>query len=173
MTARPYSHVLRGQRGAAARTKYLAYLEGLAVPDKTNQTPKNRPVRNTLYVKPFTVDLGADSYLECSALDTSYTKLKAAIGTTRLLDTLPTGKNGLKLTGSKAARISASSGRTPTGTYKQSKRTGLWHIDYGGNSYSAPFGVGTANEKESDAFNAIKTALGTAYSGIHLIGEKI
>jgi hypothetical protein len=168
-----YYRVLRGQRTAEARTKYLNYLAGLATPDKTNATPKNRPAKKVLYVKPFGVDLGTDVLLETSALETSFDRLVAAITAARVKAAIPAGSTGIKLRSSKAARVSATSGQTATGTYKKSAATGLWYIDYGGASVSAPFGQGAANEKEAEAFSAIKSALGTAYKNVHLIEERI
>jgi hypothetical protein len=168
-----YYRVLRGQRTPEARTKYLNYLSGLAQEDKTNTTPKNRPAKIELYVKPFNTDLGTDNLLTTSAISTSYTKLTSAIGAARTLNAKPATKNALKLRGSKAARVAATQGQTTTGKYVKSKATGLWYITYGGDNYSAPFGQGSANEKESDAFDAIKAALGATFKNIHLIEERM
>jgi hypothetical protein len=168
-----YYRVLRGQRGPAARQKYLDYLAGLAQPDLTNETPKNRPASKVLYVKPFGVDLGADALLQTSALDPSFTKLRAAVGATRVFDVLAAGKSAIKIRNAKAARVSATDGLSTTGTYQKSNATGLWYVDYGGNSYSCPFGASTSTEKEGEAFTSIKTALGVAYKRVHLIEERI
>jgi hypothetical protein len=170
--ARNY-RVLRGQRGPAARQKYLDYLAGLNQPDLTNTTPKNRPASQPLYVKPFGVDLGTDVLLETSGLTPSYNALKASVGAARVFDSIPATKTGLKLRSAKAARVSATTKTSGQGTYKKSKATGLWYIDYGGTSYSCPFGQGAANEKEASAFETIKTLLSLTFKGIHLIEEKI
>lgn len=168
-----YYRVLRGQRGPAARQKYLDYLAGLSQPDLTNEVPKNRPATQELYVKPFGVDLGTDVLLETSALQPSYTALRGAIGATRVVDSPPAGKTGVKLRGAKAARISATSGLLTTGKYKKSNATGLWYVDYEGTSVSCPFGQGPATEKEAEAFTLIKASLGAGYKRIHLIEERI
>jgi hypothetical protein len=172
--ARPRNYnVLRGFRGVAARQKYLDYLNGLNQPDLTNQAPKNRAASVTVYVKPFGVDLGADVLLQTSGLTTSVNALKGAVGATRVLEAIPQAKTGIKIRSAKAARVSATSGLTPQGTYKKSKSTGLWYVDYGGTSYSCPFGQGAANEKEGAAFETIKAALGAGYKRVHLIEERI
>jgi hypothetical protein len=99
--------VLRGQRGTEARTKYLAYLQGLALPDKTNTVVKPRAAKKVLYITPFTVSLGADTFLEATALSDAYTKLGLQQVKDRSAEALTDTQKSLKLRGSKAARVSA------------------------------------------------------------------
>lgn len=168
-----FYRVLRGQRGTAAKTKFLSHLEGL---DSTPAIGSRgaRPASNVLYVKPFGVDLGTTMLLQTSATIDAYNLLKSAVSSARVKDTLPASTNGLKLRSSKAARVSATTGVTGSGVEKVSKLTGLHYASYGGKSYSCPFGQGAAGEKELDAFEAIFVALPAAtYKRIHLIEEKI
>jgi hypothetical protein len=169
-----YYRVLRGQRTAAARTKYLDYLSGLATPDKQDLTPTNRPEKKVLYITPFNISLGATVVLQASAYTDSYTKLSTGIGAARLLTAIPETNTAVKLRSAKPARVSATQ-RTAgvAGVYKQSKATGLWYIDYGGKSYSCPFGRGASVEKEGDAFETIKAELTQTFKSVHLIEEQI
>jgi hypothetical protein len=110
--------------------------------------------------------------LETSALESSYQTLKGGMGATRVLETVPVGRAAIKLRTVKPARVSASRGLASTGTVKTSKLTGLKYADYGGISYSCPFGRGTANEKEVEAFTVIKAALSPQFERIYLIEER-
>jgi hypothetical protein len=173
MAVPKFYRILRGQRGAAAKTKFLNHLEGLDTVSAIG-TRGNRPDSTELLIIPFGIKLGSDVLLEQSALVPSWTALKSAIGT-HAKETPPASTTQVKLRGARAARISATSGITATATVKTSKLTGLKYADYGGKSISAPFGKTsyTSNEVEQDVFEVIKVSLGAAYKRVHLIQEKI
>jgi hypothetical protein len=172
MAVPKFYRVLRGQRGQAARTAYLNYLETLGT-DRAPVSRGNRPTSMPLYVLPFGIDLGTELVLETSALQASHAALNAGVGGNRVLESVPAGKAPIKIRTAKAARVSATSGLSGTGTNERSKLTGLYYKDYGGQSFSCPFGRNTAAEKEGEAFAAIKAALGNTYRRIHLIEERI
>jgi hypothetical protein len=172
MAVPKFYRVLRGQRGQTARTTYLRYLEDLGT-DQAPVSRGNRPASIDLYVTPFGIDLGTELVLQTSALQASHSALNAGVGANRVLEAVPAGKAAIKIKTAKAARVSATSGLSGTGTNQKSKLTGLYYKDYGGQSFSCPFGRNTANEKEGEAFAAIKAALGAAYKRVHLIEERI
>lgn len=168
---RPYERVLRGQRGAAAKTRYLNYLEGLDIePDIGSRGPKPEQIK--LYLFPFSINLGGEIVLEASALEPSYQALKSGMGVTRVLENVPAGRAAIKLRTMRPARVSATSGITATGSVKTSKLTGLKYADYGGTSYTCPFGRSRTSERESEAFAAIKAALTPQFKRIYLIEER-
>lgn len=173
MAVPKFYRVLRGERGTAAKAKYLQRLTDLDPLQDGLGTKGNRPASKILYVDPFNVDLGNELLLQTSALSTSYTALSAAIGATRVKDTLAASIIGLKAKSIKAARVSASTGVSQSGTVKTSKLTGLKYLSSGGSAKSCPFGKSTATEDQTEAFKAIRTALGTTFSRIHLIPEQI
>lgn len=173
MAVPKFYRVLRGQRGLAAKTKFLNHLEGLDT-ESAIGTRGNRAASTELLIIPFGIKLGSDVLLEQSALSTSWTALKAAVGT-HAKETPPASTTQVKLRGAKAARISATSGLTSTGVVKTSKLTGLKYADYGGSSVSAPFGKTSyaSTEVETDVYEVIKVSLGAGYKRIHLIEERI
>jgi hypothetical protein len=123
MAVPKFYRVLRGQRGLAAKTKFLNHLEGLDTVSEIG-TRGNRAESTELLIVPFNLKLGADVFLEQSALTPSWTALKAAIGT-HAKDNPPASSTQIKIRGARAARISATSGLLATGTVKTSKLTGL------------------------------------------------
>jgi hypothetical protein len=173
MAVPKFYRVLRGQRGTAAKTKFLNHLEGLDTISAIG-TKGNRPESTELLIVPFTVKLGTDVYLEQSALTPSWAALRTAIGN-HAKASPPTGSSQVKIRGARAARISATSGLQATGTVKTSKLTGLKYADYGGKSVSAPFGKTSlaSVEVEKDVFEVIKVGLGSGYKRIHLIEERV
>jgi len=167
-----FSRVLRGQRGQAAKTRYINYLEALDIePDIGSRGP--RPPEIPLYLTPFGVDLGNELVLEAKAVTTAYNALNGPITAARIKNAVPNGLQALKIRGVRAARVSVTSGLQATGTVATSKLTGLKYANYGGTSQSCPFGRGTATEKEADAFAAIKAALPNTYRRVYLIEERI
>jgi len=169
--AQRFSRVVRGQRGAAAKTRYLNYLEGLDIEPDIGSRGSN-PDSIALYVFPFTVNLGSKLVLETSAFLPSYNALKDGLGAARCLDTVPATRLALKIRAISAARVSATAGLANSGTVRTSKLTGLQYADYGGTSYSCPFGRSKTSEKEAEAFAEIKTNLGARFQRIYLIEER-
>jgi hypothetical protein len=173
MAVPKFYRVLRGERGAAAKAKYLQKLTDLDPIQDGLGTKGARPPLQILYVDPFNIDLGNELLLQTSALTPSYTALSGAIGATRIKAELATGIIGLKAKSIKAARVSASTGVSQSGVVKTSKLTGLKYLASGGTAQSCPFGKATPTEDQTEAFNAIRKALGTTFKRIHLIPEQI
>jgi hypothetical protein len=166
--------VLTGQRGIAAKEKLLAYYQRLGPETSGIGTKGNRPASVAVYVVPFGQNFGAGNFLHATALTPSVAALRAAVGTHAKQTITPGTENGLRLKGTSAARVSATSGVSTTGTQKTSRLTGLHYASYGGKSFSMPFGrtSATATEREEDVFEVIKADLG-AFSRVHLIRERI
>jgi hypothetical protein len=166
--------VLRGERGAAAKTKFLDYLQRLTPETSGVGTRGNRPASVQVYVVPFGQDFGANNYLRASALTPAIAALRGAVGTHAKESITAGTDNALRLRGVHAARVSATSGLATQGTSKTSKLTGLHYASYGGTSKSMPFGKTsrTATETQEDVFEVIKAGLG-GFSRVHLIPEKI
>lgn len=173
MAVPKFYRVLRGQRGAAAKTKLLSVLTSLDPNQDNLGTKPGRPESVVLYVEPFNIELGSELVLQTSALLPAYTDMKSFVGTNRVKDALPAGILGLKAKSLRAARVSASTGLQSTGTVKTSKLTGLKYLSNGGTSQSCPFGKSTATEDQTEAFKAIKAAAPASFKRIHLIPEQI
>jgi hypothetical protein len=173
MAVPKFYRVLRGQRGAAAKAKLIERLTNLDPNQDGIGTKPGRPASKILYVNPFNVDLGNELLLQSSALLPAYTVLSAAVGATRVKDALPASTIGLKAKSLKAARISASTGVSPSGVVKTSKLTGLKYLSSGGTAQSCPFGKATPTEDQTEAFAAIKGALAAGFSRVHLIPEQV
>jgi hypothetical protein len=173
MAVPKFYRILRSQRGAAAKQKFLNHLEGIDTVSAIG-TRGNRDDPKELFITPFNVKLGPTVVLKQSALTASFNKLHGAAGT-HSPAALAANDTAVKLRGARAARVSASDGVSGTATVKTSKLTGLKYADYGGKSYSLPFGKSsfTATEVEADVFEIIHEALKTNFKRIHLIQEKI
>jgi hypothetical protein len=172
MPARKFSRVLRGQRGLAAKRQFLDYLNELGQDNEPVSTGKRR-LRYIVGIDLFSIELGNEKLLRQTLLRESWDALNFPSVRSRLVSVLPAGVSDLKIKGAKAARVSACRGLSGTGTSQKSKLTGLYYLDYGGQSYSCPFGRATANEKQLQAFAAIKAELGSSMQRIHLIEERV
>jgi hypothetical protein len=168
---RRFMNVLRGYRGETAKNRYLDRLRGLGQGENVG-TKGGRPNSKTLYVQPFGQNLGTTLYLKCSALEPSWTGLKAySQVSTRTKETISGTDSAIKIKGFNPARIVRRT-KDATGTASTSKLTGLKYLKYNTTSISAPFGRHTATEKEVDAFEAIFAEIPSTYS-VSLIAEKI
>lgn len=172
MAARKFSRVLRGQRGPAAKRNFLEYLNELGQDKEPSGTGKRR-LKYRVFIDLFNVELGNEALLQQTLVREAWDALNFPSIRTRVTSPLPAGVTGLKIKGAKAARVSASIGLSGTGTTQKSKLTGLYYLDYGGTSYSCPFGRNTANEKQLEAFAAIKSELSGSMKRIHLIEERV
>lgn len=172
MAVPKFYRVLRGERGTAAKTKYIEHLEGLGAVAAIGSRGK-KGESQILYLKPFGVNLGATLVMQVSSLKSSYDLLKGAMGTGRIVSTLPVGRTAIKPRGFRSARVSVTSGLASTGSVKTSRLTGLKYADYGGKSYSCPFGIANNAEKYGDAIEAIRGSLSATYKRIHFIEERI
>lgn len=135
-----YNRVLRGQRGDAAKKKYLDYLAGLNFEDKVGQGDP-RPAIVTLYVRSFNLALPATVYMQVSASSTAWSKFKSKPSVSpRTKEELPNDATSIKVRGFVAARVHYREGVQASGTREVSRYTGLPYLDYGGKTLSVPFG---------------------------------
>lgn len=162
-TAPRFSQVLRGMRGANARTKYLNYLQGLADQGEGIGTKGNRPGSEKLYLDPFSLPLGTAVKVQSSALTPAWNLFKSLTEvSSRVTDTLGTN-TPIKLSTYRPARIIRRQISSTTGTAATSKLTGLKYLKYNTESSSIPFGRKGATDTMVDAFNDIATqAKGTS-----------
>lgn len=176
MAVPKFYRVIRGERGAEAKTKFLAYLTRLspALEDSKIGTKGQRPSPTVLYVEPFGINLGTQLMLQTSALSTSWNAVKG-IGpvAARTKEEISSGKSAIKMRGGSAARVRATTGLASTGVKDTSHLTGLHYLKYNGTSLSFPFGQNADTESLIAAFNAIKAALPGNYKRIGLIEENL
>lgn len=167
--------VLRGMRGAAARTKYLNYLQGLAEQGEGIGTKGNRPESIRLYLDPFGLPLGTAVKVQASALEPSWNLFRnLSEANTRVSATLGTN-TPVRLGTYKPARVVRRQQSSTTGVAATSKLTGLRYLKYNTESGSIPFGKKGATDTMVTAFNDIVTqARGTSTNlKFTLIEEKV
>lgn len=157
-----FMNVLKGARGQAARTKYIAYLTGIeARPNKIGTKP-NRPPSVKLFIAPFTLTLSANTYVQTSALQTAQTLMGANAEVASRQQTeaeITQTETTLKLSRFKAARIIRKEQTGTTGTVAKSNLTGLDYLKYNSKSLSVPFGKKTGDTSQTAAYNVMVTAL--------------
>lgn len=142
-------------RGAAARTKYLNYLQGLAEQGEGIGTKGNRPESVKLYLDPFALPLGTTVKVQASALVPSWNLFKSLSEVnSRVSETLGTN-TPVKLSTYRPARAVRRQQSSTTGTAATSKLTGLKYLKYNTESGSIPFGKKGATDTMVDAFNEI------------------
>ncbi|MBN8559950.1 MAG: hypothetical protein J0L70_05465 [Leptolyngbya sp. UWPOB_LEPTO1] len=156
-TAPRFSLVLRGMRGANARTKYLNYLQGLAEQGEGIGTKGNRPDSIKLYLDPFALPLGTSIVVQSSALVPSWNLFSSLSEvSTRVTATLGSD-TPIKLNTYRPARIVRRQQSSTTGVAATSKLTGLKYLKYNTESASIPFGKAGSTDTMVDAFNEIAT----------------
>lgn len=166
-----YYNVLRGYRGAAARTAYLAYLAGEADQEPAIGTRGNRPESVRLYVTPFSIPLPADHQVIESALLPAWTLMETALANFAT-DTLgaDTAVNIRSYHAPRLIRIT----KDPTGTVATSKVTKLPYLKYDNESMSVPFGRNVAGDTVQSVFSTLSTAVrGVATNvAVRLVAER-
>ena len=154
-TAPRFSRVLRGMRGANARTKYLNYLQGLAEQGEGIGTKGNRPDSIKLYLDPFALPLGTAVKIQSSALVPSWNLFSnLSEVSSRVSSTLGTN-TPIKMSTYRPARVVRRQQSSTTGTAATSKLTGLKYLKYNTESASIPFGKKGSTDTMVDAFNEI------------------
>jgi hypothetical protein len=154
-----FFRVLRGQRGQAAKDKYLAYLTQLNSGQEGLGTKGNRPDRVLLYLKPYNVDLGTDAELVSSALEPSWNQLRGLTGVSTRVSNVGTANTvGVKLRSAKPARVHVTTGLVAQGTVDTSQLTGLKYLKYGGTGASIPFGRSSGTDTMGDGYTQIKNS---------------
>lgn len=167
--------VLRGMRGATARTRYLNYLQGLAEQGEGIGTKGNRPPSQVLYLDPFALPLGTAVKVRASALEPSWNLFRSSAEVTgRVTPTLGTN-TPVRLSTYRPARVIRRQITGTTGTAATSKLTGLRYLKYNSSSASIPFGKKGTTDTMVDAFNEIVTSLGGNSGNISfsLLEEKV
>lgn len=164
-TGARYLSVLRGKRGAAAKTQLLGYLDGtrqVSYPARAG----NRPVREEVWVVPFGIPVTAGVKLAQYVNSVRFGAVTAFV--TGFVDNAaPAAASQLVLPGINSPRAAITTGRSQTGTSDISKLTGLAYKKYGGDSVSVPFGEGStaAQKDESSVFRIILGRVKEANAG--------
>lgn len=156
-----YYRVIMGHRGDDAKDRFITWLKSRGQNSTGNRNSgRTRPEKIALYLNPFSLELAATQRLKASAEAPSWARVTGvAAVTSRVSSALPTNGVALPIKKFKAARVVVKTGQTSTGTIKNSHITGLSYKDYGGSSFSIPFGKSTDSETELQAMAAIKAAL--------------
>jgi hypothetical protein len=151
--------VLRGMRGEDAKTKYLDRLRGLGQGENIG-TKGNRPDSIPLYITPFAIPLGANTFIKVSALQPSWDLFKGfseVAGRVQTQSEMTATEIPIKLSRYKAARVVRRSTTGNTGTKTTSKLTGMKYLKYNTDSKSVPFGKKTGDTSVGSAYNQIVT----------------
>ena len=164
--SRHYSRINQAARYQAALENYVAYIQGKTERQPGIGTKGTREPSQTLYVNPFTVNIGTADTIKVSASRTAWDAHEAAFGT-HTVAALPAGDVALSLRGFKPARAVIITGRSNAAkTVKESHITKTKYLSYGGTSRSIPFGKSAANDVEVTVFQGIKSTLAPAGSGV-------
>jgi hypothetical protein len=164
-------NVLRGYRGETAKTKFLDHLKGIGQGDNVG-TKGSRDDSKKLYVQAFGQNLGANLYLQVSALVKSYDALDDySEVVARVKTTLAQTDTSVKIKGFSAARVVRRT-KDKTGTAKTSKLTGLRYLHYNQPSVSAPIGRKNATDTLGEAFDDIRIQIPGTFA-VSFIDERI
>jgi hypothetical protein len=145
-----YLSILRGNRGTAAKTQLLGYLDGtrqVTYPGRAG----DRPSKLIVWVVPFGIPLSAGVKLAQSVNSARFPTTEPFVaGFTD--KAAPAAGSQIRLPGIASPRAAIITGRSATGTSGTSKLSGLPYKKYGGETVSVPFGEGdTATEKDEDS----------------------
>jgi hypothetical protein len=171
--ARRYSRILQAARYYSAIDNYIKYITDASKRGQKVGSGRDRVPSQILYIAPFGIKLGTGSIARVSGAKPTWDARKG-IFAVRTRDTIPDTLNAIKIDGFKAARLVIATGRG-TGVAETSKITGMKYLKYGGKSTSIPFGGVNATEKESEAFEELKTEVLSKIAGalVTLTPEKI
>jgi hypothetical protein len=150
-----YLNILRGRRGAPAKTKLLQYLQGeiqVNYPERRG----NRPDTQQVWVRPFGLPFVAGALLAQDVNSQEFPAVSGFFGAT-VVTAAPAANLRIIAPGLNAPRALVTTGRNAQGVEKISQRTGLPYKDYGGESVSVPFGEGPNLESEASAFTFIRS----------------
>jgi hypothetical protein len=150
--------VLRGARGADARTRLLAFYAENKDPNVGAGEP--RPDRKRLYIEPFSLPLAANHVMLDTALLPAWDALKIINPTsTYVKDVVGGTDTAVNVKSYKAPRIIRVT-LDKTGTAARSNITNLPYMKYNHTSRSIPFGKGTG----TDTIAEVAAELITAYT---------
>lgn len=149
----------QAKRLAVYWDNYINYLSTLDDRQPGVGQGKPKPPQTKLYIKPFSLTLDTDQFLEGNGTSSRWGTFQTHF-VNRTKDTLNTsgGEISLNLKRFTPARIVIKTGMSTTKTVATAKTTKRKYITYGGESGSIPFGRNTT-EAELDAYNTIKTAI--------------
>lgn len=159
-----FYRVIRGQRGQAAKDKYINYLNGIDIEDNVGGGAA-KPPSQSLYVRSFSGGLPNTVWLRVSASTSAWGNFGTVSAiASRTKETVATGNSSVKIRGFKAARVSKTTGIASSGTRKTSTKTGLAYLSYGGDSLSLPFGKSGDSDTYAAAIAEIEPLLKTSSS---------
>lgn len=156
-----YYRVIMGHRGDTAKERFLTWLRTRGQERVgTRGNGRARPPKIALHIIPFAFDLAVGQYVIASAEAPAWTRVSGVAPiASRTRATINAGSTILPLKKIKPARVVIKTGASGTGTDKSSHITGLTYKDYGGTSFSVPFGKLNETDSEVEARTAIKAAL--------------
>lgn len=162
MAAAKFSKVLRGERGAEAKAKYLAYLTRLspALEDSRVGQGGARPESQKLFLRLFGYDLPATLYAEASASVTAWATVKGITAvSSRVKESIAAPNTSLRLKGAKPARAIYRTTNDATGSPETSHLTGLRYLKYSNKTISFPFGKASDTDTLGEAIAALKLGI--------------
>lgn len=143
-------------------------------------TPRGE--QKDVYLTPFGEDVAADELAKASVTVAHLEVLRphiAAVTAASLVEPDSDGNLGGKkatdIIGFRPARVVWFRNQNKVSTVATSKVTKLRYLKYEGDRYSCPFGKGTANDDQQDAFKALKARLRAqtfATNRVSLVREK-
>ncbi len=150
-----YSRIVQASRYQLALESYVAYIEGKANRQPNIGSGRTRDASQTLFVTPFSVNLGSTVKLQVSASQPAWAEHEGAFGD-HTVAVLPGGDTSVRLRGVKAARVTIVTGRKTKPDVDESHITKMKYLNYGGTSRSIPFGRAAAGDTEVAVFETIK-----------------
>jgi hypothetical protein len=173
--ARRYSRILQAARYYSAIDNYIKYITDSSKRGSRVGTGTPRVASKILYIRPYAIDLGANTLAQVSGAETTW-NARQAIFALNTKDVLPASTVAIKVDGYRAPRVVIMTGRG-AGVKKISQVTGMPYLDYGGKSTSLPFGKAslTATDTLAEDFAQIKADIIQATAGafVSLTPEKI
>lgn len=167
-----YSDIRRGGELKQALTNYINYLQNMD--DRPTKRQKGGAVERTPFKKvniqilPFGLTLATTIpgliIRGSSKSIGSGGALQSILGNVRANPTVADTADVLSTKEFRPAKVHAFR-VTGAGTYKQSKVTKLYYIDYPGDTYSAPFGALNATEEYATAVRLIRADIIKAFAG--------
>ncbi|KJH72201.1 hypothetical protein [Aliterella atlantica] len=159
MAVPKFHRVLRGERGEAAKQKYLAYLNRLSptLEDSKVGTGGNRPESKKLFLRLFNYDLPGTIFAEASATVPAWETVKGVTAVNaRVKDNIAAPNVSLKFKKVKPARVIYRTLNDTSGTASTSHLTGLRYLKYNNKTISFPFGKASDTDTFAEAVAALK-----------------
>lgn len=161
----------RAKSLAAGWDNYVNYLNNIDDRQDKVGSGTAKPPTISVYINPFTLNLGDKVRLQSSANQATHSAI-GALANTYAPANLTAGDTAVKIKGFKPARVVRKTGITARGTRAVSKRTKLPYLNYGGDSGSIAFGKGGTTKSQQDVFEEFKALATTASTRFTLVPEK-